>query len=622
MSTTIRFYFIPAAGDYGMAYAAGTPLEGKWDVAWYGIPALGVGYIYQTDVSGIKVDAGFRWQNVTVPQGATILAALPVIWGEGTQGDIGEVLTRIYGVAADDAPAWEDYVHYPGNAARTTAYLDFKPSSWWADHLQELPDVSTIVQEIVNRPGWASGQALALAWLDNGSQVTVGGSCVLWGKGYEPYIEITYTTADPGDPTWVTPAGGEGWKEGEARTVEWAPANPEHVDGAPVTYRLQFSALGDFSDTVEIASGLSGSSYAWTLPLGLVSEDRNTCKLRIRSECAGEACIGSWVNSNVFQVAENNYPVCTLVSPADMGLVQGLFPTFTFGTSDPDSDAVHVEFQLSSFSDYRSPVIDSNSLTDYADWEEAAPPLFDTWAAMGAGGVTEGNRVRYTSPVQLRYDRYFGRARLFDGVLTGAWCEFSCTLVQDSGAALQVAIGGRSYSVSGCVITEETGGEASTITLEMNISQWLVSPCRKGETIAVASNLGDWGRTWNGTFEKPEFASDLTTVRLLGVQDDAYLSRKLCPGDLPAADLGANLAELVDTYGSPLTNDDIDPATGVSMAVVGAHKYLREHFDEARDALPTHLLYVDSAAIVHFLELSNLTPAAFVIREGDPAVEA
>lgn len=565
-------------------------------------------------------DGGFRFQDFTIPQGATIITATLTLWlaGEGYEGGT-RIKSKFYAAAEDDAAAFNGSDRRVHLVPRSTAYVQYNPPPWgWGTPDYPLPiDLAPVVQEIINRAGWTSGNALSLLWvMDDDSTPR---ELLLWTRTVDTDLELTYSTADPTAPTLDVPYGGEGWKEGETRTLEWTQASPEHPDGAPVTYHLQFSADGTFDDAVEIASGVTGGSYEWTLPLDLVTADTNTCKIRIRAECAGSECYSAWVTSPAFQVAENNYPVASLVSPADKGMVQGLFPTFVFGTYDADGDDVHVQFQLSCFSDYRDPVIDTDSVSDYADWLEAEPPSFDTWTTLGAGGAVQGNELKYRSLVQLRYDRYYGRVRLFDGILTGEWVEFSCTLVQDSSTALQVSVGGRSYDVSACVIAEETGGEASSVTLTINLSQWRASPCAKGETIAIASALGDHDRTWNATLERWTFASDGASVVLFGLQDDAYLSRKVATGDLASADLGANLADLVDTYGSPLQNDHIDTATGVSMAVTGAYKYLREHLDDAVQALPSYLYWVDTAGEVWFVDQADLPAATVEIYEEAPS---
>lgn len=78
------------------------------------------------------------------------------------------------------------------------------------------------------------------------------------------------SSQSPNAPTLTSPTGGETWREGETHDVTWTPAAPEHPEGLPCTYEIQFSALGDFSDAVTITTTADDGSYPWTLSTDLV----------------------------------------------------------------------------------------------------------------------------------------------------------------------------------------------------------------------------------------------------------------------------------------------------------------------------------------------------------------
>ncbi len=78
------------------------------------------------------------------------------------------------------------------------------------------------------------------------------------------------SSQSPNAPTLTAPTGGETWREGETHDVTWTPAAPEHPEGLPCTYEIQFSALGDFSDAVTITTTADDGSYPWTLSTDLV----------------------------------------------------------------------------------------------------------------------------------------------------------------------------------------------------------------------------------------------------------------------------------------------------------------------------------------------------------------
>jgi GTPase SAR1 family protein len=64
------------------------------------------------------------------------------------------------------------------------------------DTAYDSVDISTIIQEIVNRSGWASGQAMQFMIFDNGSTDNAGRLYYTYkqGIGSCPILTITYHT--------------------------------------------------------------------------------------------------------------------------------------------------------------------------------------------------------------------------------------------------------------------------------------------------------------------------------------------------------------------------------------------------------------------------------------------
>ena len=76
----------------------------------------------------------------------------------------GPSLIRIYGEAADSAPAWADQSgSRPDSVPYTNAHVDYIGSDPnWAGAWHQI-DVTLILQEVVSRAGWAPGNAIAFA---------------------------------------------------------------------------------------------------------------------------------------------------------------------------------------------------------------------------------------------------------------------------------------------------------------------------------------------------------------------------------------------------------------------------------------------------------------------------
>lgn len=162
--------------------------------------------------------AGMRWPNVTIPQGSTINSATLTITVVNTSFDDPDV--NIYGQAADNAAAFAATNNNVSSRTSTTAVVTWTASSIGAG-AKNAPDLKTVVEEIVGRAGWSSGNALALiVWGRSGA------SLLRWnqydnGSGAASLnIDYTEPPAGSGQPAWARgrfvpgmgrPHGHQGW---------------------------------------------------------------------------------------------------------------------------------------------------------------------------------------------------------------------------------------------------------------------------------------------------------------------------------------------------------------------------------------------------------------------------
>ncbi len=107
---------------------------------------------------------GLRFPGVGVPQAATIVGAY-------VQFQVDEVSTAaaaltIQGQYADDAAPFTSTSGNIGGRPRTAAAVVWNPLAWpttgAAGEAQQTPDLGALVQEIVDRPSWTPGNAIAL----------------------------------------------------------------------------------------------------------------------------------------------------------------------------------------------------------------------------------------------------------------------------------------------------------------------------------------------------------------------------------------------------------------------------------------------------------------------------
>lgn len=113
------------------------------------------------------VGSGIRFQNVTIPQGATIDSAVLILTASATR--VPDVNSRI-GAEQEDNPGDFSGDDFASAWARLNGnhgvQIDWDSLLWTQDVEYTSPDISTVIQEIISRAGWVSGQAIVLSWDD------------------------------------------------------------------------------------------------------------------------------------------------------------------------------------------------------------------------------------------------------------------------------------------------------------------------------------------------------------------------------------------------------------------------------------------------------------------------
>jgi PKD repeat protein len=130
--------------------------------------ATGSMYLNSSDIelvfdSNNQTD-GLRFTNVPIPNHATITGAYVQFEADATQSETTNLVVQ--GQSADNAATFTSATRNVSSRPRTAASTGWTPQPWTlvgeAGAKQRTPGLSAVIQEIVNRPGWASGNALAI----------------------------------------------------------------------------------------------------------------------------------------------------------------------------------------------------------------------------------------------------------------------------------------------------------------------------------------------------------------------------------------------------------------------------------------------------------------------------
>jgi hypothetical protein len=124
---------------------------------------------------------GVRWA-VPIPKGAKITKAYVEFTCDELKGGTNPVNLIIEGQLAPNAPAFTTDTA-PGtadvtNRPRTKAQVKWAVENWTVDHQKsKTPDLSAILQELIDQPGWVGGNALVLIFSDDKSNPSKGIRC-------------------------------------------------------------------------------------------------------------------------------------------------------------------------------------------------------------------------------------------------------------------------------------------------------------------------------------------------------------------------------------------------------------------------------------------------------------
>ena len=151
------------------------------------------GYVGRSSSSYRQFGVGIRFSGVDIPKGVTIIEAfLHVKCSVGSVDGIPPYGTKLRGEDADDPDAFSNAANFDGRP-RTTAEVSWAPGVWTPDVWYTSPDIASVVQEIVDRSGFAESH-LVIFWDDFEDE---GGRLqYTYSRDHSqenaPYLQVTY----------------------------------------------------------------------------------------------------------------------------------------------------------------------------------------------------------------------------------------------------------------------------------------------------------------------------------------------------------------------------------------------------------------------------------------------
>ena len=168
---------------------------------WFGFGSVSL-FAGAYDAVNYQYGVGIRFNNIYVPQGATITEAhLSFI----SRASLGGVVTKTMVSAedVDNAPAFinDSAVFDARFVNHTAARINWDGIGAWTVNLHyESPDIASVIQEVVSRPGWVQGNSIVIFWedFDDRSNHAGAGRDAFGYAGVPdqaPWLTITYGSA-------------------------------------------------------------------------------------------------------------------------------------------------------------------------------------------------------------------------------------------------------------------------------------------------------------------------------------------------------------------------------------------------------------------------------------------
>lgn len=239
--------YISAAGDVTSVRAG--PTNDTFEIAavsddchkfWDGAAwVFSVWAMQDAGKKGVKQQygGGMRFDSVNIAQRATITAAYVRFRANGNYAN-NNCNTVLQGEDSDDADTFSDVVDYDARV-KTTASVNWNViPAWTLDTWYNSPDITTIVQEIVDRAGWDSGNHMAIFWddhADNSDNLAYREAYsynFLPANAPELYVEWVSTGAPDGEVTATGVASGEHIVQTVGDDLLWLTSDELHVDAA------------------------------------------------------------------------------------------------------------------------------------------------------------------------------------------------------------------------------------------------------------------------------------------------------------------------------------------------------------------------------------------------------
>jgi len=217
------------------------------------------------DMDGGTKWGGMRYPSIGIDQKDSITSAKLALRVYPNEDDPN---LDIYCENADDAPTFTTDDYNISNRTRTANYVNWTETDIGSG-LKDTPDLTFVVQEVINRNGWSSGNDIVFIFDGLPGGGYLGFYTWDYTAYYSPWLTITWahvhrvdeTTEDDGDYVKEETLGGK--EEWDTEDVSSTIPSEAVIDSVKLTERGKCDLDGSFELQGRTAGLKIGSDYTW-----------------------------------------------------------------------------------------------------------------------------------------------------------------------------------------------------------------------------------------------------------------------------------------------------------------------------------------------------------------------
>ncbi len=465
LCTTVSSTVVASGDD---AEESRVPSGGSVTAGTVSISSTDLEMVYDSATGYGRQMVGMRFPNLAIPQGSTIQSA-HITW-QAKDTDSTALNLTFQAEATDDAAIYTETTNNISSRSVTSASVVWSSvPSWTSGSSYQSADLAPVVQEVVNRSGWATGNALNIivtgsANAKRNAYAQDGGSGNAW-----PTLDATYCVVSTG-PT-ITAAG----------TLTPFATQPG-VASDPQTYTVSGSNLtDDILITAPAGFELSedDSTYSDSLTLEQVSGVVADTTLYVRLYSATQGTLGGNITHTSDGADTKDVAVSGEVAPPNTAPVLD-----TIGNKSVD-ELVQLSFTASATDDG----LPSGTLTySLVDGTAGSVPAGATIGS--SSGAFTWTPTEVQGPGTYTFD-----VCVSDGALSD--CEtITVTVAEVNVAPVLAAIGGKSVQVLQelAFTADATDADLPANTLTYSLADGTAGDVPEGAQITAAGAF-----TWTPT---------------------------------------------------------------------------------------------------------------------------